>query len=161
MGFKFLTVSPNKLFENYFNWYVRWRCLSTCRAWSNQKQLSSWNAGISPVVWEQQKKKACTHFMCKKCGTPFSYTRIASWLNPETHIYCDTCLFLWKKWADSGIFSKSTMRKKYLLPKFWFMRTYQTAKFWKFLAHVIIGNNVCAHVSSTDCRKKSQHKDSQ
>ena len=56
---------------------------------------------------------------------------------------------------------KIYIEKKHLLQKFWFIRTYQTAKLWIFLPHLIIGNNECAHVSPTDWRKKSQHKDSQ
>jgi hypothetical protein len=164
MGFKFLTVSPNKPFQNYFNWYVRWRCSLLAISlweWSNQKKLSSWKASISPVVWEQQREKVCTHFMCKKCGTPFFIHKncflIDSW---NTYLLWHTFVLVKDVSWQQNLF-KIYNEKKYILHKFWFVRTYQSAKFWIFLPFVNIGNNVCVHVSSTDYRKKSQHKDSQ
>jgi len=74
---------------------------------------NSWVLGklAFPQLCGSNRGREHVHTLCaRNVAPPFSYTRIASWLIPETHIYCDTHLFFWK-WADSGIFSKPTMRK--------------------------------------------------
>jgi hypothetical protein len=113
-----------------------------------------------PQLCGSNRGRKHVHTLCaRSLAPPFSYTRIASWLIPE-HIFIviHICSFERSELTEES--SQNIQWEKYLLPKFWFIRPYQTAKFWKFLPHVIIGNNVCVHVSSTVCRKKSQHKDS-
>ena len=127
----------------------------------------TWNSRVLgklafPQLSGSNRGRKYVHTLCaRSVAPPLPYTRIASCFDScNTYLLWHTFVLVKAVSWQQNLF-KIYNEKKYLLPKFWFIRPYQTAKFWKFLSHVITGYNVCIHVSSTVCRKKSQHKDSQ
>lgn len=126
---------------------------------------NSWVLGklAFPQLCGSNRGRKHVHTLCvRSVVPPFSYTRIASWLIDWflKHILIVTHICSCERSELTAESFQNLQWEKRPTSKILVYQNVQTAKFWKFLPHVIIGNNVCVHVSSTDCMKKSQHKDS-